>query len=321
MQNSLQQYQVLDHDIQYDGQPTLQSQHPDYRRERGYSDEREYDSFANIDNESFGEVGYTYPSTSGSCVCAQNLSNRLLFSRTYLVFYAFVILVQLFLMIYLFRKDLVEDEDYEPELWFIILDLSAISIMVAEVCLRMMSRGKAFYSSKLNILDMVVICLCVAASLASYLIHLEMVVWKWREALVISRCLLQAVRVVFMLRSHIQRQKLVVKDQDKVVFTRLPSVGGFEGYEESHEFDTLGGLGGDGDGNTSRFSPSLHTHSSNPGQFDDFDLLGPETIYDLERSERDGANFNEFGSNSGSPLGSFGDFRDLTQNEDFDRLT
>ncbi|KAI9297593.1 hypothetical protein K502DRAFT_346924 [Neoconidiobolus thromboides FSU 785] len=145
-----------------------------------------------------------------------SFANRLLYSRFYTILYISMFLLSLVTMI----LSIVEDTC--PSTWFIVLEVLINIVMIIEVSIRIIAEGYSYWESKSNIIDLVLVLLCVItliilASGCSQGARSEEII----ETVIIAiRSIVQFIRLLFALRKN--KRNLSARE-NTIDFTSLSS--------------------------------------------------------------------------------------------------
>lgn len=95
----------------------------------------------------------------GTCLCTR-VANRILFAKYYIVIYLFILGLTSFLLVYdLSQPDFFQIKEMPP--WWIAFDATAITAFVLEISIRISARPGGYCRNWLNIIDLIVVMLCL----------------------------------------------------------------------------------------------------------------------------------------------------------------
>jgi len=140
-----------------------------------------------------------------SSTCVERLryvSNQVIFSNAYLVFYTILIVAQVVLMVFGIKE--VNDHNNHPR-WALWLDVGVTSAMVVEASLRIIATT-GYFRRWFNIIDTVVLIACIIMLILSSVLPASALAGA---ILGIVRCVLQVSRTILMIRNNFNQQRRI----------------------------------------------------------------------------------------------------------------
>jgi len=146
------------------------------------------------------------------------IANRILFAPAYTILYILLFLFQLVLFIYGMSQYLIFRELTEHDLWYVISDVCVTILLCVEVVIRALATRHNFWASWINVLDFIVMVLCLLA-LLFYFLDPQTAIYG---SLILSvRYGAQLLRLCCMLKGHRDRKSMVKSMDNEVDFTNL----------------------------------------------------------------------------------------------------
>ncbi|ORX84166.1 hypothetical protein BCR32DRAFT_242781 [Anaeromyces robustus] len=150
----------------------------------------------------------------------KNLANRIIHSKKYTIFYTFVIVLSLITLATSFTTKCLSTT-------YLIMDYFINVVLIIEVILRINALGKNYWKSFLNILDLIIVPLCVVT-----LVYLTIDDCSNRQGKI-------ADNIILGVRNTLQLFRLLLLIKNNDPFTTETEIVDFEGLENDDGRDLL----------------------------------------------------------------------------------
>uniref|UniRef100_A0A7S2RFV8 Ion transport domain-containing protein n=1 Tax=Mucochytrium quahogii TaxID=96639 RepID=A0A7S2RFV8_9STRA len=160
--------------------------------------------------------------------------NRLHFSRAYALFYGFMIVINMIMLVWL-----VLDGGRPVSSIFWALEVTVTVVLALEISSKLIAGGCKYWSSLYNWFDTIVLTLCVFSLIHTHVFLYEEVDNLVSWVLLIARYILQALRLIALLRHRKNLRSIAEGDFLAVRRTSSLGVVDFNGVESDEEDENI----------------------------------------------------------------------------------
>ena len=164
------------------------------------------------------------PKASSRCELCSMLASRIYFSKLYIVFYLFMILLNVVSISIILTSYKMYSYKISPGL--IVLEIIINLLLVLEISIRFLSQGENFWKSWWNTLDMLITILCLFSVFALIILPAEDEIEEvFATTLVGLRYIMQGLRIVLLIRAGRASQIRHTFDVTEIEFSTIQQHG------------------------------------------------------------------------------------------------